>query len=83
MKKDDRMFYVPMGNFNGAEVCELVGLYILNDLCKKYGKKEIGQYSDGKIAIIRNIWGQEADTVRKDIASTFKKPASPLQSKLT
>ena len=25
-----REFDVPMGSFNGAEICEMVGLYILN-----------------------------------------------------
>lgn len=33
------MFDVTMGNFDGAEVCELVGLFILNDLVNKYGTK--------------------------------------------
>ena len=27
-----------MDNFDGAEICELVGAYILNVLGKKYGK---------------------------------------------
>ena len=34
-----------MGSFDGAEVCELVGLYILNDLAKKYRKEDIGLYT--------------------------------------
>ena len=38
VKKDnDGMFDVTMGTFDGAEVCELVGLFILNDLANKYG----------------------------------------------
>ena len=28
-----------MGSFDGAEVCELVGLYILSILSRKYGYK--------------------------------------------
>jgi len=38
-KENDGMFDVTMGNFDGAEVCELVGLFILNDLVSKYGTK--------------------------------------------
>ena len=35
-------FDVTMGSFDGAEVCELVGLYILNLLGSKFGKKISG-----------------------------------------
>ena len=31
-----------MGSYDGVEVCELVGLFILNDLCNEYGKDNIG-----------------------------------------
>ena len=30
------------GSFDGAEICELVGVYILNVLNKKYGKARMG-----------------------------------------
>ena len=33
IKKNNSSFDVTMGSFDGAEVCELVGLFILNDLC--------------------------------------------------
>ena len=36
----------PMGSYDGAEVCELVGLFILNDICNEYGKHNIGLYRD-------------------------------------
>ena len=32
IKKDNSSFDVTMGSYDGAEVCELVGLFILNDL---------------------------------------------------
>ena len=45
------MFDVTMGSFDGAEICELVGLLLLNDLSKKFGKKFIGLYHhDGQAA---------------------------------
>ena len=34
-KKDNSMFDVTMGSFDGADIWELVGLYILNKLCEK------------------------------------------------
>ena len=39
IKKDNSSFDVTMGRYDGAEVCELVGLFILNDLCNMYGKE--------------------------------------------
>ncbi len=34
-KNNDSMFDVTMGSFDGAEICDLVGLFLLNDLAKK------------------------------------------------
>ena len=42
IKKNNSSFDVTMGSYDGAEVCELVGLFILNDLCNEYGKDNIG-----------------------------------------
>ena len=33
IKKNNSSFDVSMGSYDGAEVCELIGLFILNDLC--------------------------------------------------
>ena len=45
VKKDnDGKFDGTMGSFDGAEVYELVGLFILNELANKYGTNNIGLY---------------------------------------
>ena len=36
-EKDKPDFDVTMGSYDGAEVCELVGLYILDILTKEFG----------------------------------------------
>ena len=41
---NSNLFDVTMGSYDGAEICELVGLFILNHLGKKFGKKNIGLY---------------------------------------
>ena len=42
-KKDSNsLFDVTMGSYDGAEICELVGLFILNKLGQKFGKENIG-----------------------------------------
>ena len=43
-----------MGSYDGAEICELVGLFILNHLGKSFGKENIGIYRDDGLAIIKN-----------------------------
>ena len=35
-----------IGAYDGAEVCELVGTYMLNVLSKKYNKNDYGLYRD-------------------------------------
>ena len=72
-KDNESLFDVTMGSFDGAEVCELVGLYILNTLSNEYGKEHIGLYRDDGLAVFRNISGSEAERIRKNITKTFQK----------
>ena len=72
IKKNNSSFDVTMGSFDGAEVCELVGLFILDDLCNIYGIDNIGLYRDDGLAIFKNISGPQADRTRKDITRRFK-----------
>ena len=48
------LFDVTMGSFDGAEICELVGIFILNHLGKRFGKENIGLYRDDGLAIIKS-----------------------------
>ena len=62
-----------MGTFNGVEVCELIGLFLLNNLSKKYGKNNVGLYRDDALVLLRNANGPQSGRTRKDIAREFKK----------
>ena len=63
-----------MGSFDGAEVCELVGLYALNKLREQFGNSNIGLYRDDELALIEGISLRLADKARKDLyAQHFKK----------
>ena len=42
----DPTFDVTMGSFDGAELCEMVGLYMLNTLGDKFGHERLGLYRD-------------------------------------
>ena len=55
MKKDSGLFDVTMGAYDGAEVCKLVGTFLLYKLSLKYNKNGIGLYHDDGLAIFKNI----------------------------
>ena len=67
------MFDVTMGIFDGAEVCELIGLFLLNNLSEKYGKNNVGLYRDDGLVLLRNANGPQSERTRKDITREFKK----------
>ena len=72
-KNHSSMFDVTMGSFDGAEVCELIGLFLLNNLSEKYGKNNVGLYRDDGLFIPRNASGPQSEWTRKDITREFKK----------
>ena len=61
-----------MGSYDGAEICELVGLYILLVLGEKYGKDKVGLYREDGLACFGNINGSQAEQIRKEVISIFK-----------
>ena len=63
-------FDVSMGAYDGAEVCELVGLYILKQLESKFNIN-IGLYRDDGLAVLRGN-GRSADNIRKKIKQNIQ-----------
>ena len=62
------MFDVAMGSYDGTEVCELVGLYILHKLTSAYPNGNIGLYrDDGR----KNMSARSLDKMRKDFSKTI------------
>ncbi len=66
------LFVVTMGSYDGAEICELVGLFILNKLGQKFGKENIGLYRDDGLAIIKSKSACLADKTRKELHKCFE-----------
>ena len=73
VKKENPEFDVPMGSFDGAEICEIVGLYILEKLINSnigLSKERTGLYRDdgrnGEVELLRinitNIQGKVGKT---------------------
>ena len=70
-KESASCFDVTMGCFDGAEVCETVGLYILSLLNKQFNNKDIGIYRDDGLIVLKNYNGQQTDKARQSIIKTF------------
>ncbi len=66
-KNNDSMFDVTIGSFDGAEICDLVCLFLLNDLAKKICNKFVGLNRDDSLAIIQSKRAKIADKVRKEM----------------
>ena len=49
-KKNTNLIHVAMGIYGGAEVCEIAGLFLLNNLTNKFDKNSIGLYRDDGLA---------------------------------
>ncbi len=64
--------HVTMGSYDGAEICELVGLFILNKLGQKFGKENIGLYRDDGLAIMKSKSARLADKTRKELRKCFE-----------
>ena len=50
-----------MGAYDEAEICELVGIFILSLMSKKYSSNNIGLYCDDGLPVFRNVSGQQAE----------------------
>ena len=61
-----------MRSCNGAEVCELVGLYLLGTLAPLISAKNIGLCRDNGLAVIHQANGPKMDRIRKDIIALLK-----------
>ena len=68
----DSLFDVTMGSFDGAEICELVGLFVLNKLLNMIPAKDLGLYRDDGLAVLRNKSGPEMERTRKNIIKAFQ-----------
>ena len=70
-RSKDPSFDVTIGSFNGAEVCGLVGLYILNLLGSKFAKDNIRLYQENGQACFHSINRSTSNKIQKDIMKIF------------
>ena len=73
VKKDvEEHFDVTEGSFDGAEVCELVGLFMLTQLNELITNGSVGLYRDDGLAAIHRYSGPEMDRLRKRVIDLFR-----------
>ena len=61
-----------MGSFDGAEICELVGTFMLSEITKVVKKTDIGLYRDDGLGLMRRIGKPEIERRKKKIIKIFK-----------
>ena len=69
-RNSDSTFDVTMGSYDGAEVCELIGLFVLDTLKDRFGY-DIGLYRDDGLATLNTRSGRLNDKARKDLEHIF------------
>ena len=75
MKKGRDLFDVSMGAYDGAKVCELIGIFLLNLLGQQYDTKNIGLYRDDGLSIFKNCSGLQMEKIKKHLRKVFKNNA--------
>ena len=71
-KVGNEEFDISVGCFDGAEICELVGIYNLYQLKNVIRKENAGLYRDDGLGVLRNLSGPEIERMRKRIIKIFK-----------
>ena len=64
-------FDVTMGSADGAETCELVGLYLLNQISTIIPSHDVGIYRDDGLAVIHKS-PKETEDLKKKLCKKFK-----------
>ena len=72
MEKGSDLFDVSMGAYDGAEVCELIGIFLLNLLGPQYDTKNIGLYRDDGLSLFKNCSGPQMEKIKKHLQKVLK-----------
>ena len=67
MKNNRKHFDVPMGSFHGAEICEIVGLLLLNKLNTIPTFEKNGLYRDDGLAVVSDLNGSMYERLSKPV----------------
>ena len=71
VKKNGSLFDVTMGSYDGAELCDLVGLYLLSELRQRFAALDMGLYRDDGLGVYTNLPGPETERLKKKMIKFF------------
>ena len=71
-KDGDKNFDVIMDYYDRAEICELIGTYLLNQINNVISKESIGLIRDDELLIFKNMSVLEVEKKKEDLIRTFK-----------
>ena len=80
VKKGEDNFDVGMGAWDGAETCEVVGLYILDQLKRKIKDLEQGLYRDDSLGVVETT-PRNAEKIRQKIHVVMEELGLKITSK--
>jgi len=69
-KNTSNLFDVTMGSYDGAETCELVGIYMLSLITPKF-KGQVGLYRDDGLAVC-NATAKKIEKTKQEVSEIFK-----------
>ena len=72
IKKQSNNFDVTMESYDGAEVCELIGIFMLILIGDKYNSNDIGLYRDDGLAVFKTTSGPQSEKIKKTFEKMFK-----------
>ena len=61
-----------MESYDGAEVCELTGIFMLSLIGSKYNPNNIGLYRDDGLAVFKNTSSPQSEKIKKIFQKMFK-----------
>ena len=71
-KKVTGLFDVTMGSYDGCELCELVGLYVLHKTKLKFPEIDFGLYRDDGLGALKRTPKTKLEKIKKDLFKMFK-----------
>ena len=72
MKEGSDLFDDSMGAHDSAEVCELIGIFLLKLLGRQYNTKNSSLYRDDGLSIFKNWSGLQMEKIKKRLQKVFK-----------
>ena len=61
-----------MDSYDRAEICELLGTYLVNQINNFISKESIGLIKDDELLIFKNMSFLEVEKKKEDLIRTFK-----------